>query len=127
MGAIDIIRTALLITLPVTLLAVLYRKFRLRTLMKEMPAPLHAELIALEVAYHPVRVRALVKLPVARRIGTALLDERYAEFLPWPEEPQQPGERWIERDMERVPDGAYFFQLSTETQRTVRRLVIRRA
>lgn len=121
MDTIDIIRTALLITLPVTLLAVLYKRFKLRTLHKEMPAAAHAELIGLEVAYHPPRLKAWVKVPAARRIRTAVLDGSYREIHRWEDQQMDHGEHWIDRPLPSLADGSYHFEISTGTQRTVRR------
>ena len=127
MHTIDIIRVALLITLPITLVAVLYRKFKRRTLREDMPAPLHAELLRLEVAYHPARLRAFVKVPAAEVIGSALLDAGHREIRSWDPRPMPPGEHWIEHPLEDQGDGLYFFQLNTTSQRTVRQFHLRRA
>lgn len=123
MGALDTLRSALLITLPVVLIAVLWRKFKLRTLARELPAPAHAELLDLQVAYHPSRLRALVNIPGDREqeIHTALLNAGYNTIHRWPVRSLPTGEHWLERPLIDLPDGDHYFEMGTATQRTVRR------
>ena len=127
MHTVDIIRNALLISLPILLIAVLYKRFKQRTIHRDLPAPAHVELVGLEVAYHPTRVRALVKVPRAHAIGTAMLSATHEPLHHWPEQRLDRGEHWIERAVEQRADGTYFFQLSTSTQRTVRQFRLQQA
>ena len=124
---IDIVRNALLITLPILLVAVLYKRFKQRTIARDLPAAAHVELVGLEVAYHPTRLRALVKVPAAHAVGTAILDGAHVPLQHWPEQRMEAGEHWIERAVEQRADGTYFFQLSTATQRTVRQFRLQQA
>ena len=127
MPALDILRIALLITLPITLVAVLWKKFKQRTLRNDMPAPSHAELIGLEVAYHPARLKVWVKTPANEIIGTALLNGEHREIQAWEPQAMPPGEQWIERSVDSLADGSYYFELSTATQRTERLFHLRRS
>lgn len=127
MHALDILRIALLITLPITLVAVLWRKFKQRTLRNDMPAPSHAELLGLEVAYHPARLKVWVRTPANETIGTALLNADHREIHAWEPQSIPPGEQWIERPVESQADGRYYFELSTATQRTERLFHLRRS
>jgi hypothetical protein len=124
---IDDLRIALLISLSILVLVMLYRRFRLRTMLRDRPAPAHVELIGLEVAYHPARVRAWVKVPIDQSIETRLLDEHHERLHHWPGAMVNAGEHWIERPLVDRPDGFYHFELSTGTQRTVRRFRLQQA
>ena len=42
---LDLLRNALLITLSILVLVLLFRRFRQRVLLRDMPAPRHAELL----------------------------------------------------------------------------------
>ncbi len=129
MEFLDTIRSALLITLPVVLIAVLWRKFKLRTLALELPAPAYAELLELQVAYHPARLRALVNIPGEREqeIHTALLNADHNTIHRWPAHLLPTGEHWLERPLVDLPDGDHFFEMGTATQRTVRRFRLHQA
>ena len=133
MAAIDVLRSALLISLPILLVAVLWKRFKQRVMARDLPSPSHAELVGLEVAYHPSRVRALVKIPAAelgfavQEIRTALLDEHYQTVHRWTDERLLEGEHWIERPLVDHADGLYFFEMSTATQRTVRQFRLQQA
>lgn len=124
---LDDLRIALLISLSVLAAIMIYRRFQRRTMLRDRPAPSHAELIGLEVAYHPPRVRAWVKIPSDRSIGTSLLDEHHARLHEWPAAELRAGEHWIERPLVDRADGLYHFELSSGTQRTVRRFRLQQA
>lgn len=115
------LRTALLITLSILLLIVLYQRFRRRVLARDLPVPRHAELVRLEVAYHPVRLLVVVELPEAQSIQVSLADERHEPLHHWPEERKDPGSHALELILPALPEGVYHFTLATATQRTVRR------
>lgn len=129
MEVIDTLRSALLITLPVVLVAVLWRRFKQRTMARELPAPAHAELLELQVAYHPARLRALIKIPgkQPQQIHTALLNGVYSTLHRWPVEVLECGEHWLERIMIDLPDGDHYFEMGTDTQRTVRKFRLQQA
>lgn len=133
MTALDVLRNALLISLPIQLVAVLWKRFKQRVMARDLPAPTHAELVGLEVAYHPARVRALIKIPAAKLgfakqdIRTAMLDAQHQQMHRWSDERLLEGEHWIERPLENCADGFYFFEMSTATQRTVRQFRLQQA
>ena len=115
------LRTALLITLSILLLIVMWQRFRRSVMAKDLPAPQHAELIKLEVAYHPVRLIAEVHLPSPQRITTSLADERHRRIASWAEETLGAGMHRIERSLPELAEGIFYFEVATATQRTLRR------
>jgi len=124
---LDILRNALLITLSITLVLALARRFRLSVLRKDMPAPLHAELIGLNVAYHPPRLHVEVKMPSIQALDTALLGSDHVERHRWPKATAGPGTLVLERSLEGFADGLYYLELRTSTQRTVRQFRLQQA
>lgn len=115
------LRTILLITLSVMLLIVLYQRFKRKVKAEDLPALAHAELRALEVAYHPARLLVHVHLPDDQALFTELSDDEHRKIHAWPEELLHRGERRIERELPKLESGTYHFEISTATQRTVRR------
>ncbi len=114
------VRTALIVSLSVLVLVILWKRLRQYILTKDMPAPLHAELIGLELAYHPARLRVVVKVPGPQKILTRLLDQQHVPFHTWDEAQLQTGEHSLERTLPPLADGIYFLEMATATQRTVR-------
>lgn len=121
------VRTALLITLSVLVVAMLWRRFRQYVLAKDMPAPLHAELLELQLAYHPVRLRVALKVPGEQVIHTRLLDQAHTPVHTWDEARLAQGEHDLERVLPPLADGIYFLEMATSTQRTVRQFRLRQA
>ncbi len=121
------VRTALLITLSVLVVVILWRRFRQRVLANDMPAPLHAELLGIELAYHPARLHVHLKMPDQQEIRTALLDAEHREMHHWPQEVLKAGEHRTERTLPTLPDGLYHLEMSTATQRTVRQFRLQQA
>lgn len=115
------LRTILLITLSVLLVVVLYQRFKRKVKAEDLPAPTHAELRALDVAYHPARLLVLVHLPAEQALRTALTDADHRLIHAWPEEMLPCGNRRFERALPQLESGTYHFEVSTSTQRTVRR------
>lgn len=115
------LRTALLISLSVVLILVVYQRFRRRVMATELPAPMHAELLVLEVAYHPPRLLAEVRLPGDQVLLTRLHDAEHRPLHAWPDEPASGGDLRLERALPELAPGTYHFELATATQRTVRR------
>lgn len=118
---IENIRTALLVTLSVLLVLVLFQRFRRRVLANDLPAPLHAELISLKVAYHPARLLVTVHVPQPQRLATALVHADGLPLHPWPDQSVFAGTHHLERPLPELEPGSYHFELRTATQRTVRR------
>ncbi|MBL7951008.1 MAG: hypothetical protein JNM62_04755 [Flavobacteriales bacterium] len=121
------VRTALLITLSVLVVVILWRRFRQRVLAEDMPAPPHAELLGIQLAYHPARLLVELKLPSDQVIRTRLLDSSHEPFHTWSEEPVSTGTRTLERTLPTLADGTYFLEMATATQRTVRQFRLQQA
>lgn len=114
------IRTALIVTLSVLLVVVLWRRLKRSVLAKDMPAPLHAELINLQVQYHPARLHVVLKVPSNQIIRTNLLDATHNPLHSWADLNMKPGESTVELALPISADGKYHLEMCTETQRTVR-------
>ncbi len=115
-----LLRTALLITLSILLAIVLARRFRRRVLAKDLPVNAHAELVGLEVAYHPARLHVIVRAPLDQILHTALIGPDEHHMHTWTEEPVEAGTHTIVRELPQLSDGVHHFELRTTTQRTVR-------
>ncbi len=122
-----ILRNAMGITLSITLVVGLLRRYRAGVLAKQMPAPLHAELIDLQVEYHPARLRVTVKVPAPQTLNTALLDADHKSLHTWEPSNAHTCETVIYRELPSLSDGTYFLELSTATQRTVRQFRLQQA
>lgn len=121
------VRTALIVSLSVLVLVILWRRLRQHILTKDTPAPLHAELVGLELAYHPARLRVVVKVPGDQLIHTRLLDQVHAPFHAWDDVQLHAGEHTLERALPPLADGVYFLEMATATQRTVRQFRLQQA
>lgn len=121
------IRTALLISLSILLVVVLLRRFRRRVLAKDLPVNSHAELLRLEVAYHPARLRVQLHVPEDQIVHTALLDAADHHMHMWVEVPLNAGTHTIERLLPELGDGMHHFEMRTTTQRTVRQFRLQQA
>jgi len=124
---LNILRTALLITLTILFVIVLARRFRRRVLARDLPVNSHAELLRVEVAYHPARLHVLVRVPLDQILHTALLATDDHHMHVWPEEPLEAGTHTINRELPMLPDGVHHFELRTTTQRTVREFRLQQA
>lgn len=117
---IDDLRVTLLISLSVLLVAILYRRFRKQVLARDLPAPLHAELVGLQVAYHPARLRVEVSMPSRQELHPRLVDRAHVPLHAWPTLTLGEGTHTFEVTLPALPDGDHYFELATSTQRTVR-------
>ncbi|MCC7503239.1 MAG: hypothetical protein IT229_11960 [Flavobacteriales bacterium] len=120
MNLIENVRLTLLVSLALLVVALLLRRFKRNVLAKDLPAPLHAELIGLQVAYHPMRLRVEVFVPLDQELHSHLVDREHGPLYAWPSRNFAPGEHTFELPLPVLEDGEHFFQLSTATQRTVR-------
>jgi hypothetical protein len=129
MGANDVLnlRTALLITLSILLVLVLWRRLRLNVLAKDMPAPQHAELLLLELGYHPARLIVQIKVPGQQTLGTALLDQQHNVMHTWGANTFEQGTHTLEQQLPPLNDGSYFLEMTSSTQRTVRQFRLQQA
>lgn len=122
MTDLDIVtlRTALLITLSILLVVMAFRRFRRWVLIKDLPAINHAELLALDVQYHPARLRFLIQMPQGELLQMALLDNGHQPFHTYQDEHLANGTHELYRELPELSDGFYFFEIRSATQRTVR-------
>jgi hypothetical protein len=120
MQDLETLRTALIITLGILVLVLAFRRFKQFVLAKDMPAPLHAEVLTLTVAYHPARLFVELAVPEPQNIHFALLDAQHSRLYDWNDQPAQGGRYALELMLPNGPDGAYYLEMSTATQRTVR-------
>lgn len=118
---LETLRTALLISLTLLLVVVLYQRFRRGVRANDLPVARHAELRSLEVAYHPARLLVVVHVPEPQRLMTGLSRNGQEEEHQWPEEAFPAGTHRFERPLPTLAPGTYQFELRTATQRTVRR------
>lgn len=121
------LRTVLLISLTIMVLVLLIRRFRQWILRRHVPAPMHAEVMALEVMYHPARLRVEVRLPGAQRVHTRLLDTGHTLVHEWDFIDLRPGIHVLERALPQMADGDHVLEVSTDTQRTFRTFRLRTA
>lgn len=121
------LRTTLVISLSVLVLLMAWRLFKRRVMARDLPVVSHAELLALEVAYHPARLRVRISMPGKEEIRSALFDAHHLPVRTWPPEERGVGKHVFERDLPDLPDGLYHFELSTATQRTVRQFRLQQA
>jgi hypothetical protein len=124
---VDTLRTSLLLSLSLLVLFLLARRFKQMVMAKDLPAPLHAELLALQVLYHPVRLRMEVRLPHAETITPAQLNEAHARVHAWDAVPLEAGDHVLELPVDHATDGIHFFEMSTSSQRTVRKFELKQA
>lgn len=125
MPSLENVRIALLISLSLLVVAVAYRRFRRHVLARHMPVMQHAELGGLTVAYHPLRIRAEVKVPARQSIRFVVLGPDHGELHSWPGMELQAGGHTIELDMLPGRAGDHYLELRTDSQCTVRKFTIR--
>lgn len=121
------LRIALTITLSILLLLVLFRRFRDRVMRHDLPVAGHAELIGLQVAYHPARLLVRVRMPQARSLSWTLLDHSHQELHRWPDQLLHAGEQAVELTLDARADGIYHLQMASDSQRTIRRFRLAQA
>lgn len=121
------LRTVLLITLSILVIILAWRLFKRRVLARDLPVISHAELLGLEVAYHPARLRVHVSVPTNEVIRSALSDGEHRPLHTWREEACVSGTHVFERVLPALSDGLYHFELGTATQRTVRQFRLQQA
>jgi hypothetical protein len=121
------IRTALLITLSIAVVVLLWRAFRRSVMQRDLPAVQHAELINVEVVYHPARLHVLVSVPGAQDIHVALLDGQHRAVHHWALVRLDQGSHELEYGLPALEDGLFYLEVSTATQRTERQFRLQQA
>ena len=126
MAWVDQLRIALLISLSLLFLVMVFRRFKRRVMRDERPVASHAELLALQVEYHPERLRVEVLLPGPEELRPAMLDMGHGPYKNWPAQSKKEGKHVLELPIGAAPDGEYYFELATSSQRTVRKFRLKR-
>jgi hypothetical protein len=126
MAWMDQLRVALLLSLSVLFVAMVWRRFTRQVMTAERPVPLHAELLALHVEYHPERLRIEVVLPMAEELRPAMLDLAHRSLQHWEGFRKEAGTHVLELPLGPAADGEYYFELATSSQRTVRKFRLKR-
>ena len=72
MDLIENVRLTLLLSLTILVVALLWRRFKRNVMARDLPAPLHAELLGLQVAYHPARLHVEVLVPLDQELHAHL-------------------------------------------------------
>lgn len=121
------LRNVLLISLSLLVLILLYQRFRRRAVIEGLPAVQHAELLELEVAYHPARLRVRIAISMKETLRTVLLDQDYEQLHTWADESCEPGTQELERLLPALADGLYHLEMGTTTQRTIRQFRLQQA
>ncbi len=124
---VDHLRIALLLSLSLLFLAMVWRRFKRKSMEAERPVPLHAELLAIQVEYHPERLRVEVSLPADEELRPAMLDLQHRTLKQWASGTKERGRHVLELPLDPAPDGEYYFELATSSQRTVRKFRLKRA
>lgn len=121
------LKLTLLVSLSILVVILLWRRFRDLTMQKERPVPMHAELMALQVLYHPARLRVEVLMPREEELSPAVLDTEHRETRSWPSMVKGKGTHVVELALDEHMHGEYYFELRTRSQRTVRRFHLQQA
>lgn len=124
---VERLRLTLLISLTLLTVILLWRRFKQRVMATDLPAPSHAEVLSVQVAYHPDRLRVELLLPADQEVRTALLDQAHRTTFTWPARRLVGGTHVVELPLDGRPDGEHLLELATSSQRTIRRFNIRRA
>lgn len=122
MAELENLRNALLITLSIVLVVLLYRRFKQYVRERDLPQVLHAELLQLHVAYHPVRLLIDLRAPEPVELHFALLNEAHTAIHQWQPGKAPAGGSSLELQLPALADGTYFVEMRTHTQRTVRQV-----
>lgn len=124
---IENIRTTLIVTLSILVVIMAVRRFKRYIKMHHMPVPQHVELVAVEVMYHPPKLRVQVTMPAAEEVFPAMLSQEHAPLSSWPAVQVAKGDHVFELPLQADAEGIYFFEIATSSQRTERRFIVHQA
>lgn len=124
---LNTLRTALLITLSIILVVVLWRRFRQWVRMRDVPALLHAELEGLEVLYHPARLHVQLSVPEKQDFELQVLDRDHAPVHQLERISLGNGRHVLEYALPELADGLFYLEVRTHTQRTERQFRLQQA
>lgn len=124
---VDQLRVALLISLSLLFAAMVWRRFKRHAMQAERPVMSHAELLSLQVEYHPARLRVEVQLPATEELRSAMLDLDSRLLQSWSADRKERGTHVLELPIGSAADGEDYFELATSSQRTIRKFRLKRA
>jgi hypothetical protein len=124
---VDTLRLSLLLSLSLLFIFMLARRFKQQTVAKESPVPLHAELLSLQVMYHPERLRVELRMPRSEVIVPTMLGNDHRPEQVWPTFDLAAGDHVLGLPLTDRAEGDHFLELATSTQRTVRKFSLKRA
>lgn len=124
---IENIRATLIISLSILVVVLAVRRFRQYVKLHHTPVPQQMELLAIEVAYHPLILRVQVSVPREEELFLSMLSEVHVPHSSWPSVRLAKGDHVLELPINDDVDGTYFFELASPTQRTERRFIVRKA
>ena len=119
------IRLTLLISLTVLVIVLLFKWFKRRVMMHDLPTPIHAELVSVEVMYHPLMLRVEVSMPKKEELFPAMLTDAHQPLHNWPVLAVEQGSHTLELPLGPTVSGTYYLELATASQRTERRFIVR--
>jgi len=119
------IRLTLLISLTILVLVLLFKWFKRRVMLRDLPVASHAELVSVEVMYHPTALRVEVVMPRKEELFPAMLSSVHAPLQKWAAVVVDPGRHVLELPLDACEEGTYYFELASSSQRTERRFNLR--
>ena len=120
------IRLTLLISLTILVRVMLYNWFKRRVMARDLPTPIHAELVSVEMMYHPPVLRVEVVMPKREELFPAMLSSVHAPLHSWAAVSVEQGRHVLELPVaEAHAEGIYYFELATSNQRTERQFIVR--
>lgn len=122
---LESLRTALLITLAILVVVILYRRIKEYMRRHHLPIPQHVKLLELQVEYHPRRLRVVVEAPKGAEIQFSMLSAEHAHLDRWPVVQVPKGELVLELPLDVARKGIFYLEVATDTQRTERRFTLR--
>ena len=91
----------------------------------DLPTPIHAELVSVEVMYHPLMLRVEVSMPKKEELFPAMLTDAHQPLHNWPVLAVEQGSHTLELPLGPTVSGTYYLELATASQRTERRFIVR--
>ena len=122
---VDTLRITLLLSLSLLFIYMLAKRFKQKVMAKELPIASHAELLSVQVLYHPARLRMEVLLPSSEVLRPSVLDTEHVLVHKWEVTSHGNGKHVLELSLIDVSYGDYFLELATSSQRTVRKFSVK--
>jgi hypothetical protein len=125
MTLLDSIRIALLLSLSILFVFMLFRLFKNRTMARDLPVRQHAELLGVQVLHHPARLRVEVRMPRFEAVHLSLLSMDDAVLHQWPQQALEKGDHAVELSLIDRPADEYYLLITTDSQTTRRRFQLK--